>query len=173
LQAMHCKHSALTALRQRHKVVVMKKEPMEYAFLEAEAAAKRGEVPVGAIVVDCENGHIIARAGNRVEELNDASAHAEMLALRQASLLLETPRLEKCDVYVTLEPCPMCAGLISMARVRRLYFAAFDAKSGGVDHGARVFDHPTCHHRPEIIGGVHESRAEKMLQDFFKKQRNK
>ena len=144
---------------------------MEYAFLEAEAAAKRGEVPVGAVVVNWQNGEIIARAGNRVEELNDASAHAEMLALRQASGLLETSRLETCDVYVTLEPCPMCAGLISLARVRRLYFAAFDAKSGGVDHGARVFDHKTCHHRPEIIGGVHENPAEKLLKDFFQKRR--
>jgi len=146
-------------------------DPMEHAFFEAEAAARRGEVPVGAVVVNSSNGDIIGRAGNRTQELNDPSAHAEMLAIKMAAHDLASPRLIDCDLYVTLEPCPMCAGVISLARIRRLYFAAFDAKSGGVDHGARVFDHGTCHHRPEIIGGFHESRAAKMLKDFFEERR--
>jgi len=146
-------------------------DPMERAFFEAEVAASRGEIPVGAVVVNSANGDIIGHAGNRIEELNDPSAHAEMLAIKMAAHHLTSPRLIDCDLYVTLEPCPMCAGAISLARIRRLYFAAFDAKSGGVDHGARVFDHSTCHHCPEIIGGVHETRATDMLQKFFKARR--
>lgn len=142
---------------------------MALALAEAEAAGGRGEVPVGALVV--RNGAVIARAGNRVEELGDPMAHAEMLALRAATALLGDKRLEDCDLYVTLEPCPMCAAAISLARVRRLYFGAYDPKSGGVEHGAKVFDHATCHHRPEIYGGLEESRSAEMLRAFFAERR--
>ena len=139
------------------------------ALDEAEAAAQRGEVPVGAVVV--LDGQVVARAGNRVEELSDPTAHAEILALRAAAAALGSPRLGGCDLYVTLEPCPMCAAAISLARIRRLYFGAYDPKGGGVDHGARVFDHPTCHHRPEVVGGVEERRASELLRDFFRERR--
>lgn len=139
------------------------------ALDEAEEAAQRGEVPVGAVVV--LDGQVVARAGNRVEELSDPTAHAEILALRAAAAALGSPRLGGCDLYVTLEPCPMCAAAISLARIRRLYFGAYDPKGGGVDHGARVFDHPTCHHRPEVVGGVEERRASELLRDFFRDRR--
>ncbi len=142
---------------------------MALALAEAETAGDRGEVPVGAVVV--RDGTVIARAGNRVEELGDPTAHAEMLALRAATALLGDKRLEDCDLYVTLEPCPMCAAAISLARVRRLYFGAYDPKSGGVEHGAKVFDHSTCHHRPEIYGGLEESRSAKLLKGFFEARR--
>ncbi|CAA7615366.1 tRNA-specific adenosine deaminase [Candidatus Terasakiella magnetica] len=142
---------------------------MQAALSEAEAAARRGEVPVGAILV--RDGAVIAAAGNRVEELTDPTAHAEMLALRAATAALGQVRLEDCDLYVTLEPCPMCAAAISLARIRRLYFGAYDPKSGGVEHGARVFDHPTCHHKPESYGGLEEARAAALLRDFFKARR--
>jgi tRNA(adenine34) deaminase len=140
------------------------------AFAEAEAAASIGEVPVGAVVVG-PDGTVLGRAGNRVEAQNDPTAHAEILALRQAAAALGDPRLEGCDLYVTLEPCPMCAAAISLARIRRLYFSAYDPKGGGVDHGAKVFDHPTCHHRPEVVGGIEEQRAAEMLRGFFRERR--
>lgn len=139
------------------------------AFAEAEAAALRGEVPVGAVVV--RGGQVLARAGNRVEELSDPTAHAEILALREAARLVGEPRLPGCDLYVTLEPCPMCATAISFARIRRLYFGAYDPKGGGVDHGPRVYDHPTCHHQPEVIGGLEERRAAEQLRRFFQERR--
>lgn len=142
---------------------------MSQALAEAEAAAARGEVPVGAVVV--RDGAVLAAAGNRVEELADPTAHAEMLALRLAAAAVGGPRLEGCDLYVTLEPCPMCAAAIALARVRRLYFGAYDPKGGGVEHGARVFDHPTCHHRPEVYGGIDESRAAAQLRAFFQERR--
>ncbi|ARJ66663.1 tRNA-specific adenosine deaminase [Magnetospirillum sp. ME-1] len=142
---------------------------MALALAEAEAAAQRGEVPVGAVVV--RDGEVIARAGNRVEELGDPTAHAEMLALRAATATLGDKRLEDCDLYVTLEPCPMCAAAISLARIRRLYFGAYDPKSGGVEHGAKVFDHATCHHRPETYGGLEESRSADLLRAFFAERR--
>jgi tRNA(adenine34) deaminase len=142
--------------------------PMALALAEAEAAGKRGEVPVGAVIV--RGGQIIARASNRVEELGDPTAHAEMLVIRAATALGDK-RLADCDLYVTLEPCPMCAAAISLARVRRLYFGAYDPKSGGVEHGAKVFDHATCHHRPEIYGGLDESRAAELLRAFFAERR--
>lgn len=141
---------------------------MAQALAEAEAAFARGEVPVGAVIV--RGGEVIARTGNRVEELGDPTAHAEMLAIRQATAL-GGKRLEDCDLYVTLEPCPMCAAAISLARVRRLYFGAYDPKGGGVEHGAKVFDHATCHHRPEIYGGLEESRSARLLRDFFAQRR--
>ncbi len=140
---------------------------MEMALKEAEKAADRGEVPVGAVIVDGVRGEVVAWAGNRTEERNDPTAHAEMLAIREAASRLGNPRLENCDLYVTLEPCPMCAAAISFARIRRLYFGAYDAKGGGVDHGARVFEQPTCHHRPEVIGGIDESSAAELLKLFF------
>jgi tRNA(adenine34) deaminase len=142
---------------------------MAAAITEARAAAARGEVPVGAVVV--ADGRVLAAAGNRVEELGDPTAHAEMLVIRAALAFRGDKRLDDCDLYVSLEPCPMCAAAISLARLRRLYFAAYDPKSGGVEHGARVFDHSTCHHRPEIYGGIRESEAAELLRDFFRERR--
>ena len=143
--------------------------PMEIALAEARAAAARGEVPVGAVVLDA-NGTILARAGNETEARRDPTAHAELLALRAAAARGE-PRLPDCELVVTLEPCPMCAHAISLFRIRRLTFAAYDPKGGGVDHGARVFDASSCHHRPEVIGGVRESEAAALLQAFFAARR--
>ena len=145
--------------------------PMDLAMAEAEAAGARGEVPVGAVVVDGRTGAVLARAGNRVEATHDPTAHAEMLAIRAAAAERGTARLVGCDIYVTLEPCAMCAQAIAFARLRRLYFGAADPKGGGVDHGARVFQQPTCHHRPEVIGGIQESRAAELLRGFFKERR--
>ena len=144
---------------------------MERALREARAAAARGEVPVGAALVDGATGEIVAAAGNRTQELADPTAHAEMLVLREAAAKLGAPRLPGCDLYVTLEPCAMCAGAVSLARLRRLYFAAYDPKSGGVEHGARVFDHPTCHHKPQVVGGVAETEAAALLKEFFRERR--
>ena len=141
-------------------------EPMEIALNEARAAALRGDVPVGAVVLG-PDGAVLARAGNRVEETHDASAHAELLALRAAAALRGSSRLPDCDLVVTLEPCPMCAQAISFFRIRRLVFGAYDPKSGGVEHGARVFDAGSCHHRPEVIGGVRETEAGALLKAFF------
>jgi tRNA(adenine34) deaminase len=139
------------------------------AIAEAEAAGDRGEVPVGAVVVKA--GAVLARAGNRVEECADPTAHAEILALRAAAQALGVPRLEGCDLWVTLEPCPMCAAAISLARIRRLHFGAYDPKGGGVDHGPRVFEHSTCHHRPEVVGGLEERRTAQLLRAFFRERR--
>ena len=127
---------------------------------------RRGEVPVGAAVIG-PNGAVLARAGNEVEARHDASAHAEMLALRAAAALRCEPRLPDCDLFVTLEPCPMCAQAISLFRIRRLVFGAYDPKGGGVEHGARVFDAVSCHHRPEVVGGVREAAAAALLRGFF------
>ena len=138
---------------------------------EAEAARDRGEVPVGAVVVDGSTGAVLARAGNGVEAGRDPTAHAEMLAIRAAAAERGTARLVDCDIYVTLEPCAMCAQAIAFARLRRLYFGAADPKGGGVEHGARVFQQPTCHHRPEVIGGIQESRAAQLLRRFFEARR--
>ena len=140
---------------------------MELALAQAAEAALREEVPVGALVVDPSTGQVLAAAGNRTEELADATAHAEMLALREAAKAHGGARLSGCDLYVTLEPCPMCAQAISLARIRRLYYGASDPKGGGVEHGPAIFDQPTCHHRPEVYGGIDEVRASRMLQDFF------
>lgn len=142
---------------------------MHLAFDEAEAAAKRGEVPVGAVLV--VHGKVIVRAGNRTEELKDPTAHAEVLALREAGKILDTPRLQEADLYVTLEPCAMCAAAISFARVRRVYYAAYDPKGGAVDHGPKFFNQPTCHHAPEVIGGIDEHRATDLLKRFFETRR--
>ena len=144
---------------------------MQAALQEARAAVVRGEVPVGAIIVNPAKNEIIAQAGNRVEELADPTAHAEMIAIRHASVKGGLLRLVGCDIYVTLEPCPMCAAAISLARIRRLYFGAYDPKSGGVEHGSRVYDQTTCHHKPEVIGGLVETEAGVLLADFFRSRR--
>ena len=144
---------------------------MEIALAEAEAAGARGEVPVGAVVVDGAAGEVLAADGNRTQELGDASAHAELLALRAAARRRGNSRLEACDLYVTLEPCPMCAQAASLFRVRRLYFGAPDPKGGGVEHGPRVFEHATCHHRPEVYGGIDEVRAAELVTTFFAAKR--
>jgi tRNA(Arg) A34 adenosine deaminase TadA len=139
---------------------------MEEALDEARAAAERGEVPIGAVLVD-PSGTVVARAGNRTRELNDPTAHAETLAIRAACARAGSERLPGHDLYVTLEPCPMCAAVISFARIRRLYYGAADPKSGGTVHGARVFSHPQCHHVPEIYDGLAAEEAETLLKDFF------
>ena len=146
-------------------------EPMELALQEARAAAERGEVPVGAVIVDGETGHLLATAGNHTEDWADPTAHAELLAIREAAENRGRPRLEGCDMYVTLEPCAMCAAAISLARIRRLYFAAYDPKMGGVEHGPKFFHQPTCHHRPEVVGGLDETEAAELLKRFFKDKR--
>jgi tRNA(adenine34) deaminase len=145
--------------------------PMALALEEARAAAQRGEVPVGAAVIDGETGAVLARAGNRTEADNDPSAHAEILALRAAAAAKGAPRLPGCDLYVTVEPCAMCAAAISFARIRRLYFGAGDPKMGAVEHGPRFFGQATCHHAPEVYGGIAEREAAALMRDFFKDRR--
>jgi tRNA(adenine34) deaminase len=144
--------------------------PMQRALAEAEAAAARGEVPVGAALVD-PAGHVIAADGNRTLERRDPTAHAEMLVIRAAAALTASERLPGCDLYVTLEPCPMCAAAIGFARIRRLYYGASDPKSGGVEHGPRIFASGSCHHRPEIYSGLAERAAAGLLRDFFTARR--
>ena len=143
---------------------------MERALREARAAAERGEVPIGAVIV-ASDGTLLAEEGNRTEAECDPTAHAEMLVIRAAAARLGTSRLVGCDLYVTLEPCPMCAQAISFARIRRLYWGASDPKGGGVEHGPRIFDQPTCHHRPELYPGLGESEAGALLRDFFRARR--
>lgn len=143
----------------------MQQCPMDLALEEAEAAERRGEVPVGAVIV--HKGMIVGRDGNRTRELNDPTAHAEILAIRQACSALETERLIGAELYVTLEPCAMCATAISFARIGRLYFAASDPKGGAVENGVRFFDAPTCHHAPEVYSGIGEQEAARLLRDFF------
>jgi tRNA(adenine34) deaminase len=147
-----------------------KPSPMALALAAARAAAARGEVPVGAVIVGAR-GEVLAEAGNRTEELSDPTAHAEMLAIRAAAEKLGAPRLVDCDLFVTLEPCAMCAQAISFARIRRLYWGAADPKGGGVEHGPRIFDQPTCHHRPELYPGLGDREAADLLRDFFKARR--
>ena len=143
---------------------------MEHALHEARLAAERGEVPIGAVVMG-PDGAVLAAAGNRTEQDRDPTAHAEMLAIRAAAGKLGVPRLVDCDLYVTLEPCPMCAQAISFARIRRLYWGAPDPKGGGVEHGPRIFDQPTCHHKPELYPGLSEGEAAELLRDFFRQRR--
>ena len=142
---------------------------MSLAFAEARAAAARGEVPVGAVIV--HSGDVIAAAGNRTLEARDPTAHAELIAIRTAAAALGNERLTDCDLYVTLEPCAMCAAAISFARIRRLYWAAADPKGGAVEHGPRLFSQATCHHAPELYGGIREQEAAALLQDFFRDRR--
>jgi len=142
---------------------------MQLALAEARLAFAAGEVPVGAVVV--QDGAVLACAHNLVETTHDPTAHAEILAVRAAAAALGTPRLVDCDLYVTLEPCAMCAQALSLARIRRLYFGAYDPKGGGVEHGARVFERETCHHRPAVYGGVCEAETASLLRRFFKERR--
>lgn len=144
--------------------------PMELALAEAEEARDLGEVPIGAVVVSAD-GEMLARAGNRTLALRDPTAHAELLAIRAACELLGSERLISCDLYVTLEPCAMCAAAISFARIRRLYFGAADPKGGAVEHGPRFFSQATCHHAPEVIGGLSESKSASLLREFFASRR--
>lgn len=142
---------------------------MQQALALASEAESAGEVPVAALIV--HNGKIIAAERNRMRELGDPTGHAEMLAIRQALIIVGTGRLDRCDLYVTLEPCTMCAGAIAHARIRRLYYAAADPKAGAVDNGVRFFAQPTCHHAPEVISGVNASEAEAQLKRFFAAKR--
>ena len=142
---------------------------MQMALEEARAAQARGEVPVGCVIV--RNGEVVARAGNRTLADKDPTAHAELLAIRAAAAALGTERLTDCDLYVTLEPCTMCAAAMSFARIRRLYFGAADPKGGAVEHGVRFFASPTCHHRPDVYGGIHESECAALLKGFFEARR--
>lgn len=148
----------------------MKMDAMDMALQEAEAAAARGEVPVGAVIVD-RTGMVLAAAGNRTIADHDPTAHAELIVIRAAARLLGSERLTDCDLHVTLEPCTMCAAAISFARIRRLYYGAGDEKMGAVEHGARFFSQPTCHHAPEVYSGIGEARARELLLDFFRARR--
>ena len=142
---------------------------MDMALGEARAAGERGEVPVGCVLV--RDGEVIARAGNRTIADRDPTAHAELLAIRQGAATLDSERLEGCDLYVTLEPCAMCAGAVAFARIRRLYYGAADPKGGAVDNGVKFFASPTCHHRPEVYGGMAEAEAGAILKRFFRERR--
>ena len=144
---------------------------MDAAFAEAEKAEKRGEVPVGAVIVDGKTRKVLAADGNRVLEQKNPTAHAEMLVIRQACETLGSERLGGCDLYVTLEPCPMCAQAVSFARIRRLYFGAEDKKMGGVQNGPRIFKGTSCYHAPEVYGGISVKQVKKLMQDFFKNRR--
>lgn len=144
---------------------------MQLALAEARLAAASGEVPVGAVLVDGTTGEVLARAHNRVDTDTDPTAHAELLAIREAATTRGAKRLEACDLYVTLEPCPMCAQAIAFARLRRVYYGAADPKGGGIDHGPRIFAQASCHHRPEVYGGIDEAPAALLLRDFFRDRR--
>ena len=143
---------------------------MQDALAEARAAVARNETPVGAVIV-APNGDIVARAGNRTREMSDPTGHAEILAIRDACAAAGSERLPGHDLYVTLEPCPMCATAISFARIARVYYGAPDPKGGGVDHGPRIYSHPTCHHTPEIYGGIAEDECAEILRTFFAARR--
>jgi tRNA(adenine34) deaminase len=142
---------------------------MDMALEEARAAGARGEVPVGCVIV--RDGAVVASAGNRTLADRDPTAHAEIIAIRAAAALLGSERLDACDLYVTLEPCAMCAGAVAFARVRRLYYGAADPKGGAVDNGVKFFASPTCHHRPEVYGGLAEAEASALLKEFFRERR--
>jgi tRNA(adenine34) deaminase len=152
--------------------MIARPPPMALALAEAEAAALLGEVPVGAVLVDGA-GRVVAAAGNRVEVDHDPTAHAEMLVLRAGAARRRAKRLAECDLWVTLEPCAMCAAAIAHAHLRRLYFGAWDPKGGAVEHGPRLFDQPTTHHRPEIYGGIDERRCAELLRAFFRDRRGR
>lgn len=145
---------------------------MRLALEQARRAAQRGEVPVGAVIVDAATGEIVSSAHNLTETSADPTAHAEILALRAACAAHDSARLPGCDLYVTLEPCAMCAGAIAHARIRRVYFGAYDPKGGAVEHGPRLFHQPTCHHAPEVVGGLEEREAAELLKAFFQARRS-
>jgi tRNA(adenine34) deaminase len=142
---------------------------MDMALAEARAAGSRGEVPVGCVIA--RGGEVVARAGNRTLADHDPTAHAEIIAIREAAHLVRSERLDDCDLYVTLEPCAMCAGAVAFARIRRLYYGAADPKGGAVDNGVKYFASPTCHHRPEVYGGLAEAEASALLKEFFRERR--
>ena len=144
--------------------------PMDIALAEARAAASRGEVPVGAVVTG-PSGVVLAQAGNATEAESDASAHAELIALRAAAKRLGSSRLLGCDLYVTMEPCPMCAQAASLFRVRQVYFGCYDVKGGGIEHGPRIFESSSCFHVPEVVGGIREQEAARLLRSFFAQRR--
>lgn len=144
---------------------------MEQALTKAKQAKECAEIPVGAVIVDTKSGKILATAHNQTEQDHDPTAHAEILAIKRACQIMGAARLPDCDLYVTLEPCPMCATAISFARIRRVYFGAYDPKSGGIEQGPCIFDHPTCHHKPEVYGGIEEKACSSLLKDFFKARR--
>jgi tRNA(Arg) A34 adenosine deaminase TadA len=146
------------------------KTPMERALALARAAGAAGEVPIGCVIVG-PDGAVLAEAANRTEADRDPTAHAELLAIRAAAKKLGAPRLVDCDLHVTLEPCPMCAQAIAFARLRRIYYGAADPKGGGIEHGPRIFSQPTCHHRPEVYGGIAEREAGELLRAFFQERR--
>lgn len=146
-----------------------KEDFMSAALVQAELAAHRGEIPVGAVIVCTDQ--VVSAFGNEILEQHDPTAHAEILAIRKAAQKMNMVRLTECDLYVTLEPCPMCAQAISLARIRRLYFGAYDPKGGGVDHGPQIFNHKTCHHKPEVVGGIQEKECAAILQTFFESRR--
>ena len=173
------RHPQVVILRQqlmllgdygRLTLVTRDEQYFDQALDEARMAAERGEVPVGAVIV-APDGPVLARAGNRTRELSDPTAHAETLAIREACAVIGSERLVGHDLYVTLEPCPMCAAAISHARIRRLYFGAFDPKGGGVEFGPRIYDHDTCHHKPEVYGGIGEAQSARLLKEFFAAKR--
>ncbi len=145
---------------------------MRAALKQAQEALALDEVPIGAVVVDCESGEIIGRGFNQTITLSDPSAHAEILAVREACQLKQAQRIPECDIYVTLEPCVMCAGCISFARIRHVYFGAYDPKSGGVCQGAKVFEHAQTHHKPDVTGGILEDECSVLLKNFFKAKRS-
>ena len=153
------------------KTTASKTRYMALALEQAEAAARVGEVPVGAVLIDPSAGTVLSSAHNLVETHSDPTAHAELLVIRAAAAELGAKRLTGADLYVTLEPCAMCAQAIAFARLRRLYFGAYDPKGGGVEHGPQIFRQPTCHHRPEVIGGVEETRCGDLLRAFFRERR--
>ena len=159
--------------RSRHVRGMMKATdtPMQQALALAREGAAAGEVPVGCVIVDGQTGEVLAQTTNRTERDNDPTAHAELLAIREACAKVGSTRLPGCDLYVTLEPCAMCATAISYARIRRLYFGAYDPKMGGVEHGPAIFNQPTCHHSPEVYGGLDESEAAELLKSFFADKR--
>ncbi len=142
---------------------------MDMALAEARAAGEAGEVPIGCVIV--LDGAVVARAGNRTMTERDPTAHAELVAIRKAAAMLGTERLDDCDLYVTLEPCAMCAGAVAFARIRRLYYGAADPKGGAVDNGVKFFSSPSCHHRPEVYGGLAEAEASALLKEFFRARR--
>jgi tRNA(Arg) A34 adenosine deaminase TadA len=144
---------------------------MTHALALAAQAAAQGEIPVGAVIVNPATNTVVAATHNLTEATHDPTAHAEILAIRAACTVLGSPRLPGLDIYVTLEPCPMCAAALSFARIRRIYFGAYDPKSGGISHGARVFDAPSCHHIPEVYGGLQEKAAKALLKTFFQSLR--
>jgi len=145
---------------------------MHLALEEAQKAIDHGEVPIGCVIVDATTGEVVATAHNEVESNPCATAHAEMLAIERACALLKTPRLTSCDIYVTLEPCPMCATAISFARLRRVYFGAYDPKGGGIEHGPRVYESSSCFHKPDVMGGIEEEACSKILVEFFRELRD-